>query len=230
MHKIRRYTVLVTTILTATSALPAGAQTLKPTLAVVEFDAAPGGWTLPPPQIGATVAQLMLDRLVDSAAFQVFDGEWLQYGSHESGSRRIEILRANAEAAHVTYLMVGSITKFSNESHQKTIGGAGFKMPFAAGVRRQHNELAVAILVRVIDVRSGEVVATSSGSGSGNRKSVGLGALAAVHFPLAALASAASSGSRDAQLDEAVQQAVRMASAGVVSAASRLAQRTVESQ
>jgi hypothetical protein len=73
-------------------------------------------------------------------------------------------------------------------------------------------------------------VATSSGSGSGNRKSVGLGALAAVHFPLAALASAASSGSRDAQLDEAVQQAVRMASAGVVSAASRLAQRTVESQ
>jgi hypothetical protein len=53
-------------------------------VAIVDFDATPGGWTLPPPQLGATVAQLLLDKLVGVAPFHIFDGRFLSYGGSPS--------------------------------------------------------------------------------------------------------------------------------------------------
>jgi len=206
----------------AATAAPAAAQNDKPTLAIVDFDQAPGGWTLPPPQLGSTVAQLMLDQLVSAETFRVLDGQWLQYGSREAGNRRFEVLRENAEQAGVDYLVLGSITKFSNENRQRTVGGGGFRLPFLGGVRKQKAELAISLLVRVVDVRSGEVIATTTGQGSGSRKKVGVGALGLIGGPVGAIVSTAVSQARDAQLDEAVQQAVLAASAGLVNAAPRL--------
>jgi curli biogenesis system outer membrane secretion channel CsgG len=206
----------------AATAAPARAQDNKPTLAIVDFDQTPGGWTLPPPQLGSTVAQLMLDQLVSAEKFRVLDGQWLQYGSKEAGNRRFEVLRENADRAGVDYLVLGSITKFSNENHQRTVGGGGLRIPFIGGVRRQKAELAISILVRVVDVRSGEVIATTSGQGNGSRKNVGVGALGLIGGPVGAIVSTAVSQARDAQLDEAVQQAVVAASAALVNAAPRL--------
>ena len=212
----------------AVSVVPAGAQDNKPKLAIINFDAAPGGWTLPPPQLGSTVAQLMLDQLVSSDAFHVLDGQWLQYGSREAGDRRLEVLRDNAEQAGVDYLVLGAITKFSNENRQRTVGGAGLRLPIVGGVRRQKDELAVSIVVRVVDVQSGEVVATTIGQGSGTRRRVGVGVLGLLGGPVGALVSTGVSQARDAQLDEALQQAVASASAGLVKAAPRLSRARTE--
>ena len=200
----------------------------RPTIAIVSFEAAQGGWTLPPPQLGETIAQLLLDRLVTAGVFRVMDGEWLQYGVPEAGSRRLEVLRTNAQGAGVDYLVFGAITGFSNERRNRTVGGAGFKLPLVGGLRREKNELAVAILTRVVDVRTGEVLVTTSGEGSGVRRRVGVAALGLVGAPVDALVSGGSSRARDAQLDEAVQAAVQSAADALVGVAPRLGEQRRE--
>ena len=109
----------------------------KPTIAIVSFEAAQGGWTLPLPRLGETVAQLMLDRLVTAGAFRVVDGEWLQVRRSRAGKPPpLEMLRANAADAGVDYLVFGTITRFSNERRNRTVGGAGFRLPLVGGLRR----------------------------------------------------------------------------------------------
>ena len=98
--------ILLAVMLLTTPALAtvAGAQPAEshPTLAIVDFEAVPGGWTLPPPRLGTTVAQLMLDRLVASAQFHVLDGQWLQRGNPGPRSGpALDRLRADADAAGV---------------------------------------------------------------------------------------------------------------------------------
>src|SRR2546425_11531864 len=58
-----------------------------PTLAIVDFDAMPSGWILPPPQLGTIVAELLLDKLVGVAPFRLLDGPiqiTIAGGSHRS--------------------------------------------------------------------------------------------------------------------------------------------------
>jgi curli biogenesis system outer membrane secretion channel CsgG len=210
------------TSVTLLAAAPPASPQEKPTIAIVDFDQAPGGWVLPPPNLGSTVAQLMLDRLVHTNSFRVLDGQWLQYGTRQAGDRRIEVLRENAREAGVDYLVLGSITSFGNEHKNRTIGGAGFLVPILGGVKRKKDELAITILVRVIDARTGEVMTTATGSGIGRRKNVGVGLLGLVGVPLGGLASIGSSHARDAQLAEAIGAAVGAAAERLIRAAPRL--------
>ena len=82
--------------------------------------------------------------------------------------------------------------------------------------------MVVSILVTIVDVRSGEVVATTTGQGGGRRRKIGLGALGFLRAAGGAGIASGSSSSRDAQLDEAMQQAVASAAKGLVNAAPRL--------
>jgi curli biogenesis system outer membrane secretion channel CsgG len=193
-----------------------------PRIAVVDFDARPGGTTLPPPQIGATIAQLMLDRLVEANRFRVFDGQWLRRSAANSREAEDALLAA-ARDAGVDYLVRGSITQFSMERRQRAFGGGGLLhgLPLGGGSRRQTSQLAVSILVRVTNVATGEVVTSAIGVGVGKRSGISVGGLSA-HLPLVGGLSSGSSNSRDAQLDEAARQAVDAASAGLVNAAPRL--------
>jgi curli biogenesis system outer membrane secretion channel CsgG len=238
-HKTFRFhAIAVALAISVTAAGTARAADDKPRVAIVDFEASPGGWTLPPPQIGETVAQLMLDQLVTSGEFHILDGEWLQYGAPRGDrrdarddvenaiERRLDVVRSNAKAAGVDYLIIGSVTKFSNEKKQRTIGGAALRVPVAGGLRRTNNDLAVSLLVRIVDVNTGEVIATTTGNGVGRRKNIGVGGLGLFRGPIGALVSHASAGSRDAQLDEALQRAVAAASSGIVKAAQRLSGRT----
>jgi curli biogenesis system outer membrane secretion channel CsgG len=204
--------------------VPAAAQSSEqPRIAVVDFEARPGGWTLPPPRVGATVAQLMLNRLVEASQFHVFDGQWLRGASTADSSAAQEALLANAREAGVDYLVLGSITQFSMEQRQRTVGGGGLLrgLPIGGGSRRQTSQLSISILVWVVNVRSGEVVTTATGMGLGKRTGLSVGGLVA-RVPLVGGLSSGASNSRDAQLDEATRQAVDAASAGLVIAAPRL--------
>jgi hypothetical protein len=209
----------------AGSAYAADDSARRPRVAIVDFDATPGGWTLPPPQLGATVAQLLLDKLVGVAPFHIFDGRFLSYGGSPSDRHEpIQALRENARRAGVEYLIVGSITRFSNEQRRRTAGGGGFRVPVVGGYRRESNEMAVSILASVVDVRSGEVVATVTGQGHGTRRKIGLGALGFLRAAGGAAVSSGSSSSRDAQLDEAINAAVSSAAQALVNAAPRVEQ------
>jgi len=198
-----------------------------PTLAIVDFDATPGGWILPPPQLGTIVAELLLDKLVGVAPFRLLDGRWLSNDDPTHDRRGLTpVLRDNARRAGVDYLVLGSITRFSNEQRYRTAGGGGFRLPLVGAYRRQTNEMVVSIWVSVVDVRSGEVVATTTGEGTGTRRKLGAGALGLLRAAGGGGLSSGSSSSRDAQLDEAIRQAVAAAAQGLVNAAPRVSMRT----
>jgi curli biogenesis system outer membrane secretion channel CsgG len=218
-------TLLCATLSNAALPIPLAAQSQqRPRIAIIDFEARPGGWTLPPPRVGVTVAQLMLNRLVEASPFQVFDGQWLRGASVADSRASHDALLANAREAGVDYVVLGSITQFSMEQKYRNVGGAGLfrRLPIAGGSRRQTSQLSVSILVRVVDVHSGEVVTTATGVGAGKRTGVAIGGLVA-RLPLVGGLSRGASESRDAQLDEATRQAVDAASAALVNAAPRLA-------
>ena len=195
----------------------------RPIVAVVDFDATPAGSTLPPPQLGTTIAQLLVDKLVGVAPFHLLDGRWLSYRVPTSDRRDLtDRLRENAQRAGVDYLIFGSVTRFTEEQRHRTLGGGGFRLPLVGGYRRQTDEVVVSILATIVDVRSGEVIATTTGQGGGRRRKIGLGALGFLRAAGGAAVASGSSSSRDAQLDEAMQQAVALAAKGLVDAAPRM--------
>ena len=196
-------------VATAAAAQEASA---RPAIAIADVAVSQGGWTLPPPQISATIVELMTSELVTSQRFHVYDGQWLVPES-EVGHPNLERLRAAAAERHVDYVVLGTLTAFSNEQQHRKIGGF-FPKPFiAGGLSKNKSVLHVGLTLRIVDVRTGEIYSSVNGDGIGIRHSSGLGALGVVHgLPVGALVSAArASHSRDAMLDEAVRNAVHQA-------------------
>jgi curli biogenesis system outer membrane secretion channel CsgG len=211
--------------LTASAALllgfsqPTAAQSSphRPKVAVVAFEPTTAGWMVPPPQLGSTVAQLMMDRLVHAAQFHVFDGQWLVSVPGRRGATSADML-ANARDAGLDYLLEGSITRLSIEQRTRRGGLAGI-VPFVGFLRRDKHELAVSLVARLVDVRTGEIVRTATGDGTGSRRQLSGGGLGIARRALGAGGvSAGASGSRDAQLDEAVRRAVDAASKALIAA------------
>jgi len=204
-------------------AAPVRAQTPRPTVAIIDFEAAPGGWTIPPPRVGEVVAQLLVDRLVNTDRFHVLDGQWLRTGAAADPHAPHEALLANAREAGVDYVVYGSITQFSMEQRQRTVGGGGLlhRMPAIGAYGRQTSDLAVSLLARLVDVRSGEIIATATGDGVGSRSQISAGTLLS-HLPFAGGLASRASNSRDAQLNEAMRRAVDAATQSLLNSARRL--------
>lgn len=199
----------------------------RPTIAIVEFETTPAGTVVPPPQLGVTLADLMLDKLVASGRFRVLDGRWLQSMSPQRRASDFEALRANAEAAGVDYLVLGSVTRFSTENRRRGVGAAALFKPLLGGYRRQKTELVLAITLRIVDVRSGEVRTSVSAQGTSGRRNLALGGLGLKPGFAGALVNAAGT-FRDSLLDEAMQRVVATAAAGLVNAAPTLTRETPE--
>jgi curli biogenesis system outer membrane secretion channel CsgG len=198
------------TVATGAMAQPADA---RPSIAIADVAITPGGWTLPPPQLSATIVELMMNELVGSERFHLYDGQWLVPGSEAGGHADFERLRAAATERHMDYLVLGRLTAFSSEHQKKGFGGV-IPLPFVGGgLSRDESRLRVSLAFRLIDVRTGEIVATVSGDGLGRRRATMGGGFGIVHgLPLGAIAGAAQAHSaRDGMLDEAVRQAVHAA-------------------
>jgi curli biogenesis system outer membrane secretion channel CsgG len=220
----------------APAAAAADGPTIRPTLAIVDFETTPAGSVLPPPQLGSTLADLLMDQLVRSDKYRVLDGRWLatddtwrRPGVPDAHRRSaFERLREAAEAHGVDYLVMGSVTRFSTENRQRTVGGAAFVLPLLAGIRRAKTELALDVMIRVVDVRSGEVVTTAMSHSKAGRKQYGVGGLGPVRAGGAGLVSNKSTGFRDSLLAESAEAAVVNASQAIVNAAPRLTRATAE--
>jgi curli biogenesis system outer membrane secretion channel CsgG len=210
--------VVAATLLHGSPSIADARRHLPPTLAILEFDVTPGGRTLPPPRLGAAAAQLMLDRLVSSGRYRMLDARWLQTGPPRQGFVSAELLAA-AQAAGVDYLVLGSVTRFSTEDRTRTIGGLGVRLPLIGGFRRRKTEMAVSLVVTVVEVGTGVVVTTTTGSGLSARMRRHFGAIGP--FVGGGMSSAASD-FYDALLDDATRKAVGTAADGIVNAAPRL--------
>jgi len=187
----------------------------RPAVAIADVAITPGGWTLPPPQLSGTIIELMMNELVASQRFHLYDGQWLVPESEAGGHTNLERLRAAAAERRVDYLVLGSLTAFSTEDKKKRYGGV-IPTPFLLGsMTKQQAQLRVELTFRIVDVRTGEVIATASGDGIGIRRATGVAAGGvvgrAVPFPVGALAVARLPAARDAMLDEALRQAVHNA-------------------
>jgi Curli production assembly/transport component CsgG len=192
----------------------------RPQLAVVAFDATPGGWTVPPPHVGATIAELMLDQLMALGSYQIVDGQWLEPDGQGSRDRAaMARLLSNAEESGVDFVLLGSVTRLTSEKRHRGLGGAGFRLPFLGGGRRDRQELVVSLAVRIVEVRTGLIVASALGQGSSSRSNLALGGLGLCRGGGAAGYSAGSSGARDALLAEAIQRSVAEAAEGLLKAA-----------
>lgn len=198
----------------------------RPSVAIAGVAVTPGGWTLPPPQLSATIIEMMMGELVASQRFHVYDGQWL-VPEAEDGRVNLERLRAAATERRVDYVVLGSLTAFSTENKKKRFGGL-IPTPFLlGGVSKQQAQLRVELTFRIVDVRTGEIVATATGQGMGVRRAVGVAAGGIVGrtlpLPVGAFAATKLPSARDAMLDEAVKQAVH-------NAALELAQRALPGQ
>src|SRR3954469_14071809 len=106
MRRRKLVGLLIVGMLRVTIATVATAQeaVARPSLAIADVAVAPGGWTLPPPQLSATIVDLMLNELVSSQRFHVYDGQWLVPENEAGGHVDLERLRAAATERHVDYL------------------------------------------------------------------------------------------------------------------------------
>jgi len=213
---------VLTVRLAAVGVVAAQELAVRPSLAIADVSVSPGGWTIPPPQLSATIIELLMADLVSSQRFHVYDGQWLVPES-EVGHVNLDRLRAAAAESHVDYIVVGSLTAFSTEHKKKGFGGAIPVPFFLGGFSRQQAQLRVSMTFRIVDVRTGEVVSSVSGDGLGTRRATGMAAGGFIHgLPIGALAGAKLPQARDAMLNEAVRQAVQSAAAELARSAPSL--------
>ncbi|HUL74154.1 MAG TPA: CsgG/HfaB family protein [Vicinamibacterales bacterium] len=196
----------------------------KPTMTVADFDTDRTGW-MPPPRLGTTIAELLTDRLVAAGPYRMMDRQWLASAPDDRSHIPFAALIERAANAGVDYLIAGSVTRLSIEEHSSTVGGA-VPLPIVGGLFHKHKtESVIGLTIRVIDVHSGEVVATSTAErGATQQNSAGGGFAVVGHVPLPVFGAGGSSstGFQDRLLDSAMQEAVTAAADRIVSAAPRL--------
>ena len=193
-------------------AVPALAQepqpAARPTIAVVAFDTTRTGF-MPPPGFGETVADLLTDRLVSGGAFRIIDSSLVITPGDDVGRMPASMLMDRAAASGVQYLVLGAVTRLSME-HRTSTGGGVVPIPIVGGlIRKKKTDSILGLTIRMVDVRTGELITTTTveGSSSGNTSS-SAGVAGFVHLPFAAGKSSSAIGIQDGLLAKAVAEAV----------------------
>ena len=194
----------------------------RPAIAIAPFDTDRTGW-MPPPNFGETVADLLASRLVDLGGFRVFDRGLLPEA--EQGRRpAFDAIRELARQSGVDYVVLGAVTRFGNE--KKNTRGGLLGIPFLGGGGKSSQESSVGLTIRVIDVRTGEIVSTTTsiGAASKSHRTVAAGGL--VHgLPVGGLLTSSSSGSLDRLVGEALVGAIEDAADSLTKASTRMSVR-----
>jgi curli biogenesis system outer membrane secretion channel CsgG len=189
----------------------------RPSVTVADFATDRTTW-MPPPGLGQTLAELLTDRLVAAGTLRIKDREWLVTASEPGNRIPLDVLVERAAGASVDFLVVGAVTRLSTETRSSTSGGILPVKLLGALVRRQKVERVVGLAVRVIDVRTGDVVATAIAEGAASRKGTAVGGLAG---PAVAGRRTSVTGGADVLLDRAVQDAVTIVADRILETTSR---------
>jgi curli biogenesis system outer membrane secretion channel CsgG len=184
---------------------------------VADLDTDRTGW-VPSPRLGATLAELLTDRLVSSGHYRLLDRETVAALAGNRGAVPFAVLRDRAAAAGGDYLIVGAVTRFSTERQRKT--GVGLlPVPIVGGlVRKNKVEFVIGLTLRVVDVRTGEVVATAATEGgAATQNSSGAGiAVVGLPVPIGGGGGSSATGVQDRLLDAAIAQAIDAAAEKII--------------
>lgn len=194
----------------------------RPTIAVVAFDTSRTGF-MPPPGFGETVADLLTDRLVSGGAFRIVDSSLVIAPGDEAGRMPAAALMERAAGAGVHYLVLGTVTRLSME-HRTSTGGGVVPIPIVGGlIKKNKTDSILGLTIRVVDVRTGEIITTTTveGSASGTTSSGG-GVAGFVHVPFIVGKHSSATGIQDGLLANAVGSAVAGIAAHLNTVAPRL--------
>lgn len=152
--------------------------------------------------IGAGVADLLVERLVAEGRFRVLERRHL-----DAVRAELAIDPASAAPRHLAgadYVVTGSVVGFGGEDRQVLGGLGGVGGLGGLGFRRRTTR--VALVARVVDAASGEVVFSLRGEGVSHKGS-GL-TLGAIAKGTGGIVSVGSSAFRESALGEATERAV----------------------
>ena len=228
-----RFAVALSIVIAGCLAAPAFAQDNapppRPTITIAPFDTDRTGW-MPPPRLGDTVAELLTDRLVNAGTFRVTDRQWLVSAASDQGHVPFDQLVARAADASVDYLVAGAVTRLSFEE-QSSSGGGFIPLPIGGAIVHKHKtQSVIGLTIRVIDVHTGEIVATSAAERSAAEQHTSGGGFVVIGVvPIIGAKGSSAVGFEDRLLQEAMQQTVTAAADKLVAAAARLGRaRTAE--
>jgi len=212
---------------------PAVAQANRPTVALLDFDfGTVQKWWSGNEDVGAGVADMIVDELVNDGSFRVIERKRLQallaeqnFSNSNRADPSAKTMASLRKSLGVKYLIVGSVTKFGTEDNSKSVGGGGFgggKFGLGA-VGKSQGKATVAITARIVDVSTGEIMASAKGEATSKRSGLllgggggggGKGAGGGINF--------GSSNFHDTILGEATENAVKQTVEKLVAAKARL--------
>jgi curli biogenesis system outer membrane secretion channel CsgG len=173
---------------------------------------------MPPPRLGETLAEMLTTALASAGGIRIIDPLWLS-GASVDRAPAPETLFAQATKAGIDYIVLGSVTRLSIE-RQSSSRAALLPKPIAVGmIRTQATETVIGLTIRVVNARTGEVVAVSTSEGGSKQQHRSGGGLAVVaKLPLMGGSRSAATGHQDRLLDEAVEAAIAKAAAEIATA------------
>ena len=230
MVRLHRVCLFCAVLIAAAVVQPA-AQSSRPSVAVLAFDYGTlQRWWSGTQDIGAGISDMIVDELVNDGSFRVFERQRLDTLLAEQNFQDSDRADPSAKLAKigkmlgVKYVIAGSVTKFGTEQSSKGIGAGGFGSGFGLGaVGTSKGKANVAITARIIDVETGEIMASAKGDGTSKRTGFLLGGAGGgsggggggvINF--------GASDFRDTILGEATEAAVKTTVAKLVAAKTRL--------
>lgn len=207
-------------------------QAQRPTVALLDFDfGSVQQWWSGNEDIGKGIADLIVDELVNDGSFRVIERKRLMeilaeqnFSNSERADPSAKTVAAIGKVLGVKYLIVGSITKFGTEESNKSVGGGAFGGGrFGLGrVGTAKGKANVAITARVVDITTGEIMASARGEGTSKRTGLLLGGVGGGGAGGSGELAIGSSNFRDTILGEATETAVKDTVAKLIAAKSRL--------
>src|SRR5579883_42845 len=131
--------------------------------------------------IGKGITDMLVDRLVNDGTYSVIERKALDKLIQEqnfSNSDRADPASAAkiGKLLGVSTIIVGSVTQFGRDDKNTKLGGGGYGLGRfgVGGVGRKDSKAVVQITARMVDVNTGEILASAPGEGNSERKGTSL--------------------------------------------------------
>ncbi|HTW45622.1 MAG TPA: CsgG/HfaB family protein [Acidobacteriaceae bacterium] len=171
----------------AQNAAPAQTQGRKIRIAVMDFDyhtvqtnaSAIFGTNV---DVGQGIADLLVDDLVKNGMYSVIERQQIDKILTEqnfSNSNRADPASAAkiGKMLGVDAIIVGSVTEFGNETKNVGVGGGGWNWHGvgAGGFGHHKSKAIVGVTARIVNIDTGEILASEDGKGESSRSSTSMG-------------------------------------------------------
>lgn len=130
-----------------------------------------------PAELGAGIADMLVEKLLNAGEFRLMERKQIEVAVREqmiaAGAPLSAVVPTDAAVAArasmigARYMVTGSITKFGFEEHQ--VGGFAASVATFGLLSVKKHKTEVKLTARVIDVATGEIVASFDGEGRSNK-------------------------------------------------------------